>query len=122
MIEHKRYSSVEEYARGLRETNLPQTEIEELIVHERAHFERAKQLRYTPLYALSTYTIENPLNVLILFNGVIFSEKNPTDRHMIKILLAPRDPSEDDLYVSRRLKRELKRETRRLKKLKRNSA
>jgi len=106
-LEHKRYSTLEEYEKGLRETTLSEVEIQLFIEHERAHFEEAEKLGYVPVYALTRFYESGSNLATLLLACVTFQGRNPSPEHMIHILLAPKVPSDSDLYDALRLRKEI---------------
>jgi|TARA_Y100000310_G_scaffold306311_1_gene347339 hypothetical protein len=71
--------------------------------HERAHIEKAEALGYTPVYAVRIFTSDGLTPVDIF---VDFPNEEPTDSHLIEICLAPENPSEGDLEIVQKLRRE----------------
>jgi len=87
-------------------------EVEKIIIHEKAHFEKAKSLGYDPVYGVDAlfwkannakqYNTEVE-SFLVDYKGI-----RPTPADLIRICLAPKDPSEGDLEIVARVKRDLK--------------
>ncbi len=74
-------------------------EVEEIIVHERAHFEMARSLGYDPVYQVFGLIDSNgdPNNTIVDAYQVDYRGKRPIGDDLIKILLAPKDPSREDI-------------------------
>lgn len=79
-------------------------EILPILDHEKAHFQKAMELGYNPLYGIRMVVDSPPI---ILTGFVDFKERVPQGEDMVKILLAPENPSEDDLKLVERINREM---------------
>jgi|SRR3989338_2660999 len=106
-MEHKRYLTLEEYVNGLRETELSERAIQKTIEHERAHFEKAIELGYSPVYALERFYTAGSNLATVMLNAVMFNGKEPSPEHIIHILLAPKVLSGGDLDDALRLRRQI---------------
>lgn len=98
--------NLERYVNYLREINVSEQEIEDKVNHEKAHFEKARELGYDFVYNLNISHDAGDLHKIS--NEVVFNGRLPIPEHMIQILLAPEKPSESDLHTARELASKLK--------------
>lgn len=86
-------------------------DIEDLILHEMAHFRKARSLGYYPHYGV--YAIFGPEDrsanhALVLSYFIDYRGKKPNARDLIEIYLAPQNPSAQDLENAARWRKALK--------------
>lgn len=84
-------------------------EVEEIIIHEKAHFEKARSLGYDPVYQVFGLVDQqgDPNNTIVDAYQVDYNGRRPTGEDLIEILLAPKIPSEDDLELANRTRKSL---------------
>lgn len=70
--------------------------------HERAHFMKAQDLGYTPLYGARF--IGNDFPHIFIAGFIAFTGSKPVKEDHIKILLAPEKPGIHDLVLASRLR------------------
>ena len=76
------------------------TEVEELLSHERGHYEMAVKLGYKPIYGIRMVPDSPPL---VLAGYIDFEGAVPQGQDMIDILMAPTVPGEDDMKLAKRI-------------------
>jgi hypothetical protein len=69
-----------------------------LIAHEKAHFNRARELGYDAKYWVE---FMGSSTIILLSSGVYVSERMPSPEHKVLIALAPENPSERDFVLAR---------------------
>ncbi|MEK6889908.1 MAG: hypothetical protein AABX35_01845 [Nanoarchaeota archaeon] len=92
-----RENSYEDFESTLTRLNVDGRSRNMYLRHERAHFEKAKELGYTPQY-VAKLIVDNPS--IIILAAVDFIGREPTPSDMVKICLAPRRPSKEDLELA----------------------
>lgn len=73
--------------------------ISRIFEHEKSHFDMAKKLRYKPVYGIKIYLKNN--NEKILETDVYVLNGFRKEEDVIKIALAPKNPSEVDYALAR---------------------
>ena len=93
----KEYPTYKEYKKALLECRISKDWALELAEHERDHFEKARELGYSPIYV--SHIIPDTID--IVYGEVDWPEKeSPQD--LIVICLAPKKPGEEDITYARR--------------------
>ena len=95
-VETIRSNSYEEFESTLTKLNVDRRARKMYLEHERAHFEKARELGYTPQY-VARLVVDNP-SVIIL--AAVDFDREPTPSDMVKICLAPKKPSKEDLELA----------------------
>jgi hypothetical protein len=110
-----RFKSEEEFINWARKNaakygKVAMEEVEEIMAHERAHYEMAKKLGYLPVYRVSGILrgYENePERAIVDAFEIDYEGRRPNPEDLIKIVLAPKNPSEADLDIAERCRKEL---------------
>lgn len=90
----KIYRNLSAMVKDLKIFRTPESEISEIVRHEKAHYNKAVELGYKPQYCLVFSNIEQ----LKFRPSIRIAEnKNLSDSDLKKILMAPKDPSDRDL-------------------------
>ena|SRR3989344_971775 len=76
------------------------SEARELVDHEKEHFDRALALGYTPIYVC--YILADTIPSIIGMTD--FVGRVPEGLDMIDILMAPSQPSEDDIALATKIR------------------
>lgn len=100
-----RFESEQEFATWVKKNNSTngtnESQTDETIAHEKAHFEKALSLGYKPFYAIEGFPWLkkdiNPKTAVVRSYLVEFDGKRPQAMDHIEILLAPVNPSIPDL-------------------------
>ncbi|MDP2947600.1 MAG: hypothetical protein Q8N88_05790 [Nanoarchaeota archaeon] len=87
------YKGLSEFIEGLRLFGLPKNQFPEVIAHEKAHLNRARELGYQAEYCI---IITDPNRLTFRPSIHIYGDLKPSDNDMKKILSAPSNPSDWD--------------------------
>jgi hypothetical protein len=91
-----------EYLKILKEKLPDRSKIPAIIEHEKAHFEKAKEIGYQAIYLLR---IRKKRNGIETYQPGVYPIGDLTPKGHRTICLAPEDPSSEDLRNARRYKR-----------------
>ena len=101
-----RFASEEELKQRLRVLGVPTESTVEVIAHERAHFEKALDLGYSPSYSL--FTCYHRSYFTLRF--ATFVPKNTTREDLILIASAPDIPGPEDLELIKKVREQTRRQ------------
>lgn len=90
------YESYEDCFRSLTRMGVDERDVIESLDHEKQHFEKAKELGYNPVYGVRMIPDFPPP---IDFYFIDWEGKEPKGQDRIDILLAPDQPSGNDLKL-----------------------
>ena len=95
------FKTYEDLRNALEEFGISESEVDRVGKHERAHFEEALRLGYSPVYGLRVVSeyVPFPINAFVDF------DREPSPKDLIRICSAPENLSEKDLKIIKKNKK-----------------